>query len=532
MSGLLSLDLGLLHYIQSWLSPKDTLALSSTCRPLRALLRPKVFASCYWSDGREPPRSIWPLIKDLHIRSEAIRGVHYSNVFRDLTNIISIHVSGETITDEVSLLLASIPHLDCLDLSCVGRRNIGGRHTIYVLAWDPLPKFPALSCTPRAIKFGSCHGDAYLTLAAEPRACESKRRAFRPSFLSLLYEVDVFQIQELEISAEALDIPCVATYTWASLRILVLTGFHLHPEDAPQESVQPDELPYTHVHLGALLVSAPRLRTLRILCRYATWLTHPHFVAWPAEEMRPPCGSAIPALEELDLRNPAPNEGLLDQLPSTLRSLTLMTYPHLSNNLSPPQEWALRWTAPLYGTRTPEELIFLFETTALPELRELRLSFRMLQDMTLFKRIAAVCPLLELLEVHGEIGPGCLWTPGQLFDFAQALKPLRNLHCLRVDTINGVFSERLPRPVPPSDVQQLSASYSGRVSDQDVIHAFAQLTSVSELWFPRSIPLMRRRVAARKRCRRIWQVYRLLRDDDSVRLRAEPETAEMSSDDY
>ena len=75
--------------------------------------------------------------------------------------------------------------------------------------------------------------------------------------MSLLYEVDVSQIQELEISAEALDIPCVATYTWASLRILVLTGFHLHLEDAPQESIEPNDLPYPHVHLGALLVSAP-----------------------------------------------------------------------------------------------------------------------------------------------------------------------------------------------------------------------------------------------------------------------------------
>ncbi|KAL1659322.1 hypothetical protein GGF50DRAFT_65516 [Schizophyllum commune] len=513
MPHILDLDLAVLGLIQSWLSRRDLVILSSTCRALRALLRITIFASCRWIDDREPPKSIWSLIRELRVCSEAINGVHYSAFFRDLSNITSVCVCGETITDEIAFILASTPQLVCLDLSSLGRRSGDA-----VLAWETLPEFPMLCCQPRVIKFCSSHGPSYLKFSHQS-ICEKKSYATRWAFMTLLHEADISYVEELEVGTEALSIPCVATYTWNSLQRLTVTGFWLRPSDTLTN------LANLHVHLGTLLISAPHLRVLRILCRFADWLAHPHCVAWPAEEARPPTGSAVPALEELDLRNPAPDEGLLIQLPRTLRALTLMTYPHLTNSLNPPQDWALAETAPLCGTRTPEEWISLLDAVALPELRTLRLSFRMLRDMALFQCIATRCPQLELLEVHGEIGPGCLWTAEQLYQFAEALIPLTNLRCLHVNTFNDVFAEELPPPLPSwlsyADLQSLSMPYGGNISEKDVVRAFAQLTSVSELWLPKSIPLVRRR-ARTQRYRRVWQAYRLLRDDGMVQIRAEP----------
>ncbi|KAL1673255.1 hypothetical protein EV122DRAFT_223068 [Schizophyllum commune] len=513
MPHILDLDLAVLALIQSWLSRRDLVILSSTCRALRALLRITIFASCRWIDDREPPKSIWPLIRELRVCSEAINGVYYSAFFRDLSNITSVCVCGETITDEIAFILAYTPQLVRLDLSSLGRRSGDA-----VLAWETLPEFPMLCCQPRVIKFCSSHGPSYLKFSHQS-ICEKKSYATRWAFMTLLHEANISYIEELEVGTEALSIPCVATYTWNSLQRLTVTGFWLRPSDTLTN------LADLHVHLGTLLISAPHLRVLRILCRFADWLAHPHCVAWPAEEARPPTGSAVPALEELDLRNPAPDEGLLIQLPRTLRALTLMTYPHLTNSLNPPQDWALAETAPLCGTRTPEEWISLLDAVALPELRTLRLSFRMLRDMALFQCIATRCPQLELLEVHGEIGPGCLWTAEQLYQFAEALIPLTNLRCLHVNTFNDVFAEELPPPLPSwlsyADLQSLSMPYSGSISEKDVVRAFAQLTSVSELWLPKSIPLVRRR-ARTQRYRRVWQAYRLLRDDGMVQIRAEP----------
>ncbi|KAL1744311.1 hypothetical protein HDZ31DRAFT_64220 [Schizophyllum fasciatum] len=199
-----------------------------------------------------------------------------------------------------------------------------------------------------------------------------------------------------------------------------------------------------------------------------------------------------------------------------------MTYPHLTNGLTMPvQIHALTNATPFNGTRTAEELTSLLEAAApLPDLRVLRVSFRMLKDMRLFQRIAALFPLLELLEIHAEIGVGCLWTAKQLNDLAFELRPLTKLRILRVDTFNNVLPNDYVSPravLPPSmdipEYQCLLESHS--IREKDIIRAFGPLGALSELWLPASVML------TLKRQKRVWRVYRLARDGDQTRLYAE-----------
>ncbi|KAL1716122.1 hypothetical protein EV715DRAFT_206006 [Schizophyllum commune] len=519
-------DEDIVQCIQEYLLHRDAVALSSTCRALRTAMRPSLFSSCHWRDEWQPPKTVWPYIRYLHVRSDAILGIYWSQFFLDLSNITSICASGPTITHELALILGSARNLAYMDLSSIGRQDwIGtGRHKNGPSGFEKPQEIPPLTCTPRAVKFCSRLGSAYAQSTGSE--CANKIHAFRTSFTSLLHNSDISQIEELEVGMEALCLPFAAAYAWTSLRTLILTGFSLHQFDEDTTRMNGHDITaHVPIYIGAIVAAAPCLRILRILYRHRISIqeTQTHWLVCPARDERPPGRTVIPMLEELDLRNPAPDEGLLDQLPSTLRVLALTTYPHLCAIYSSDQDWAQEGLAPTHGTRTPEELMSLLEATAMPELRQLRLSFRSLKDMTLFERIVTRFPLLELLEIHGEIGPGCLWAAKELFDFAQALAPLTNLRCLHVNTFDDVFVAPSFPMLSLSD-PQVAAAYEECASEQNIIRAFGPLTSVTELWLPASHTIRTR--STRRLYKRVWRVYHVLRDDGMTRLHPEDDCIE------
>ena len=75
---------------------------------------------------------------------------------------------------------------------------------------------------------------------------------------------------------------------------------------------------------------------------------------------------------------------------------------------------------PYVAVLRPPEIEHIFSVTNLPCLRDLRLSFRGLQGTHLFDVIAETFPLLEVLELHAETGPGCIWQMPQLVCARQA----------------------------------------------------------------------------------------------------------------
>ncbi|KAL1744305.1 hypothetical protein HDZ31DRAFT_38936 [Schizophyllum fasciatum] len=517
-------NLDVLLSIRPHLSREDELNLSSTCSTVRALLRPYIFSSYHWDDSSEPLRSLWPLIKHLYVHSDGLRMIDVSGFFRNLNHLCSIHVKGDQITPALASVLAAAPNLHTLDFSYLCYRNEDPNMSS--LLWPTIGAFPSLSCKPRAISFCSRHGAAYLDVD-DCWYCEEKIYISRDSFASLLREIDISLVEGLEVGVEAMSLPFATAYTWASLRVLIITGKSLHPADAsPELGVNPDIRAHANVHLGTILQSAPHLRVLRILCRCLDRVTYPHYVVWPSREPLPPLGTVIPSLEDLDFRNPSLDEGLLGQLPPSLKALSLMCYPHLTHGTTD-SLWPLRTMEPVRGTRTADELTALLEITALPELRQLRISFRLLEDMSLFRCISARLPLLEVLEVHAEIGIGCLWTPEQLRQFALALESLKRLRELRINTFCNVLfvpgeEEDLSDMSDEEAVEELRSYGHHRwwrgIHADLIAEALATLQGVSRFWLPSTVAISRRRD------KRVWRTYWIDREEDIPRLRMDPDS--------
>lgn len=307
---------------------------------------------------------------------------------------------------------------------------------------DPLPAFPAMSCQPRILKFCSRFARTY-----DSRGCVSRMHATRFSFATLLAQLDVSQIEGLEIGAEALSLPIAAAYTWTSLRELVITGYWMHPHDDPGAFQDPrSRTPasiHAHVHIGTLLVAAPRLLILRIHCRYNTSSPHPYCVVWPGDDSTTHQGTGIRTLDTFELYNPTAMDGVYAQLPPTLRTLSLLSQPHCTSRTT-----ESRFTTTLRanetdfarGVLTPAALMRMLSATALPDLRDLRLSFRDLTDMRLCEFIADSFPRLEFLELHAEAGAQVLWRAPELSACARALVPLVHLQNLRLNTFRSALS--------------------------------------------------------------------------------------------
>ena len=69
---------------------------------------------------------------------------------------------------------------------------------------------------------------------------------------------------------------------------------------------------------------------------------------------------------------------------------------------------------PYIAVLRPLDIERILTLTELPCLRDLRLSFRGQDGTRLFDFIAETFPLLEILELHAETGPGCIWQTPQL----------------------------------------------------------------------------------------------------------------------
>ncbi|KAL1744296.1 hypothetical protein HDZ31DRAFT_38975 [Schizophyllum fasciatum] len=309
-----------------------------------------------------------------------------------------------------------------------------------------LPALPHLASLPRVIHFCSWLDHMHIDGMADDLV--DNARATRFPFATLLRGIDVSTIEQLEIGAEALSLPSIVAYTWSSLRELIITGFWIHnnPEllldDARLET--PASI-YRSVHLGTFLNAAPYLRVLRVRCRYNTSCLNPGWTVWPPGDDSSAPSTIGHALEVFELYNPSTMDGVYSRLPSTLRTLALLTHLHGTHETLALGRYELLEDDPMQPHTLhvfrPMDAVRVLSAAPLPNLRDLRLSFREEFDSRLFDFIAKAFPLLEILELHSEAGPGCIWRASEVAACAQSLSPLAYLRSLRLNTFRTVLSE-------------------------------------------------------------------------------------------
>ncbi|KAI5824186.1 hypothetical protein K523DRAFT_125687 [Schizophyllum commune Tattone D] len=446
------------------LSLKDSLALSSTCRSLRWFFRPALFSTCPWKSHaagpgkpvsylpvHAPPDSVWCEVRHLYVQADD--QAHDRWVLldflreHDLSRLESVHVRAEHLSVSLVYLLRHTPRLQTLGMGFLCARSytrgvnfVNIRELEGFLARDGSPALVA--SLPRVLQYCSRVDGA--GMAADE--CTLRMRGTRWPFVTLLRSIDVARIERLEVGAEALSLPIAAAYTWASLRELVVTRTWMHvdpqtPQDDARLQVAADA--YEGMHLGTLLCAAPQLRVLRVLCWRTALYSNVRWMVWPPADAPVPGRPAMSALEEFELFNPYVEDGVYKHLPSTLRTLSLLAHPHETHETDASREYELQPAhhgEPHRRVLDPEALIHLLSWTSLPKLRKLCLSVRDLRDMRLLEYVAARFGGLEILELHDELGPGCIWNASKLAACAHALRALSGLRSLRLNTFRGVLS--------------------------------------------------------------------------------------------
>ncbi|KAI5897315.1 uncharacterized protein SCHCODRAFT_01186429 [Schizophyllum commune H4-8] len=365
-------------------------------------------------------------------------------VTHDLSRIESLHVRATRITSSLALILRSTPRIHTLDLAYLYFRTFPKNIAVSMnYPLQPLPRFPQLVSRPRVVRYCS-RLDLVHEIATDVDWIE-KARATRYPFATLLHELDISQVEQLEISAESLALPCAVAYTWSSLRVLVITGFWIsNDSETPLDDARlktPASI-YEHVHLGTLINATPNLRILRIRWRYI-FLPEPRRTVWPPSDVSH-LKTFGGALEVFELYNPSVLDGVYTRLPQTLRSLSLLTHPHGTHGTNMLKEYELHEVNianPYIAVLRPLDIERILTLTELPCLHDLRLSFRGQEGTRLFNFIAETFPLLEILELHAETGPGCIWQTPQLTACARALSPLSRLRSLRLNTFRRVLSQ-------------------------------------------------------------------------------------------
>lgn len=416
-------------------------------------MRPTLFASCRWKGDSEPPDTIWSLIRHLYIDTDTTPCVEGHAFFRDLSALESIHVRAENVSTGLSHILSTTPNLHTLDLSRLCCKDEDDFSSVG-LFYDPLPCLPPLPSRPSILKFCSHLDRTYADGDRARHMHATKIRGLQLPFAALVYDIGADRLEYLEVGAEALSLPFLAAYTWTSLRELVITGYWgRYPQEDPRALADPGLLTpataHAHVHLGTILAAAPCLRALRVHCRFVLWLECSQCVVWPASEPPPPSGSAIPLLDTLELHNPNAEDDIYAQLPASLRTLSLLTWQHLLQkvDLVPTSDMNVEECLPqpsdplVLRILTPAQLGRTLRAAALPELCELRFSYRGPADMDLFKLIATSFPRLELLEFHAELDPEKAWSARELAACSSILVPLIYLRVLRADVFRTVYAD-------------------------------------------------------------------------------------------
>ncbi|KAI5886449.1 uncharacterized protein SCHCODRAFT_02693223 [Schizophyllum commune H4-8] len=513
--------------IAAYLSVKDTVALSSTCCTLRRTCEPFLFSTCRWKRYETPPRSLWKLIKHLHIHTDAPYNFPKKNdLFHDLSRLESLHVRAENIQVGLRQILLDAPNLHTLDLArlCWKLPSSGRTEDSdddpdsecnYSLYYEPIGPFSSIACSPRALKFCSQFDIPY---GDRPEGlCANKMRATRSSFASILVQLGIAHIEHLEVGVEALHLPIAAAYTWTSLRELVLTGYWVSPEhlSGPYDdpSLGTPSWVFGQIYLGTLLAAMPKL------------------VAFKGDPL-PSSGSVIPALEEFELSNPNARDGIFPHLPRCLRALALLTHPHTSHEMS-----AGNRNMQAKFTLTPSEVIAVLSAAPLPELRVLRFSVRDLVDAAVkdvCEHVARAFPRLELLEIHLEDPRDKMWSAHEMTACADALTPLTHLRCLRISTFNRVYGDVFWEKIKQEESQESVELHEwsrgmmprhrieiALFGEGDAAGTHRRFPQLREVWLPNTIQLGTRFGMYGQR--RVWRIYDVDCTEEGKRfLRVDP----------
>ncbi|KAI4519450.1 hypothetical protein K525DRAFT_362810 [Schizophyllum commune Loenen D] len=514
----LQTQVDIVFQITDLLSPKDSLSLSSTCRQLRWLLRPILFCTCPWKNDlpiHEPPESVWDTIRHLYVQIDDDDCDLYKYLTQhNLSNIESVHFRATFISTCISYIVNNTPRLHTLDLRFLCS-------TMYQRAdpinFEELDAFPPLVTHPRVLHFCSQTEGAGSGFA--PDECTSRMRGTRFPFATLLHQLDVGQIEHLEVGAEALSLPFAVAYTWSSLRELVITRIRMHDPQTPLNDPR----------LKTPASAHEALRVLRVRCQRSDLYPHVQWTIWPPDDPPLPSRSSMPAIEEFELYNPFATDGVYKYLPSTLRTLSLLNYPHVQCATLATEGWEIQPPPyPMDGVLRPAGLMHALSAGQTS-------SFRDVDDTRLWTRIADLFPLLEVLELHDEIGPGSIWDTTKLASCARALSSLSYLRSLRLSTFRRVLDaedwkgypgEREVYETPDQkaragilmgDVKSALfgddvGSQSKHVDTRPPTDLTSRWPELRDVWLPTSVYQFpyRSRVP---RLFRHWKVYGVYRDD-------------------
>ncbi|KAI1792126.1 hypothetical protein LXA43DRAFT_888051 [Ganoderma leucocontextum] len=382
---------------------KGLRALSSTCRSLREAAIPILFKRCrvkiYTSSLKSrhfPPMSLWPYVRYLRQSSS------FSATLSSKDRLVCGVFDGSFLKEA----LQAMPQLYSVTLTMDYDIDVYGTpiNVLHGLCWESFEMFLSL---PRLCEF-FVNGFSFCPRRfpqSEARAASGSLApltSFRfsqdqsrrpPRSYPAEHDVLVFVIETLHSTLEFLELPiesapldALSSLSWPRLRELRLSG------------------EYPDVGLPASLVSVvsnmPKLRVLAL-----------HF-ALPNGMSRPlllPRGSSIPfacnELTDLSISFPDPHDAIYDNLPQTLRRLSLRCCPHhCLQHWDPNHSVPWRWHSPILSA---SELIHILRRCNTPSLDHFQVEYVAdSADPDVLSTMAFAFPVLRSLEMSRFKEPG------------------------------------------------------------------------------------------------------------------------------
>ncbi|KAI1792109.1 hypothetical protein LXA43DRAFT_360977 [Ganoderma leucocontextum] len=383
------------------LRPKKCLrSLSSTCRWLREASSPILFRSCYQLLGEIPwnrttyeilPSTLWS-----HVRCRILQ----LSCFCPAYSQKDPGVVDPLLCDAFSTIDAALPALHQLttlhlrpqyiDVHGISWNNI---RTILSLPHLRHLRIDRFYVCPELLACDNLDDATVAPLATFHYTMPHYRQPW--SFPSELATLDTLirklhtSLENLMLPVESAPIQTIASLHWPRLREFTLRGERWSDPTTP---------------IVAFFTSMPSLQSL------ALELSEPEDVGagviWPKGL---PATLPWPNLESLRVSHPDPADEIYTHLPSSLRTLSLRSWPHeciriydeRRRHLRPSwrQGYRRRWWS--YPLSTPRNLAQVLQKCELPLLRNLELEYRGgEQEPELLQLVAVQFPHLTTLEIH------------------------------------------------------------------------------------------------------------------------------------
>ncbi|KAI0714030.1 hypothetical protein C8T65DRAFT_726796 [Cerioporus squamosus] len=434
----------------------DLCALSQTCRYMRRLCMSRLFGTCTVrvkgciTLEELPPSSVWPHIKNVRFcntryhpelrKISSGRMIYYPKgpikytikpelgglfdpllldvKLRKMSNLRSVYVHGDRDgVHDISLAalkaILSLPHLR--DFKMVN-------HEIY-----PCPDADGAATEPHNDR--CCEGLASVTsftydvrMAGVPPGypADTAQQALAAILGGLAPSLETLCLPSIYAPVET-----IRETHWPVLREFTLRGEHLDPPSAPY---------------AGLFVKMPKLRALNLD------IARPH-IAWPTGHVAP---FPWPSLEHLTLSHPSPDDAIYAHLPSSIRSVSLHSWPSQTYNVYLKLGRLSYMAWPRLSPATPplsSAMLRVMQACSNIASHLTRLHIEYLADGkedALLRYISTAFPALDELEIHRRRPDDMPQDPDwHLNTLGKACASLTKLRTLYVQTHLSDYPERI-----------------------------------------------------------------------------------------